>query len=380
MTASENITRAEAKERSALVETRAYEVVLDVTSDGPTFSTVTTVTFGCRQPGASTWIDLIAPTVHSVVLNGVDLDVSAVVDGPRITLPDLQADNLLVVTADGAFMNTGEGLHRFIDPVDKETYLYTQFESADSRRMYASFEQPDLKATFGLTVTAPSHWQVVSNSPTPEPDNHGDGTATWAFEPTPRISTYITALVAGPYHRVTDSYTGTYGTYPLDVYCRESLAQYLDSDEILTVTKQGFAYFEEQFGVAVPVREVRPAVRAGVQRRRDGERRLRDDPRGLRLPLARDGRRLRAARQHDPARARAHVVRRPRHDDLVGRPVAQRVLRRVGRALVQRQRHPLHRRLDDVRQPAQGLGLPPGPAARRRTRSRPTWSTSTRCA
>ena len=252
MTASENITRAEAKERSALVETHAYEVVLDVTSDGPTFSTVTTVTFGCRQPGASTWIDLIAPTVHSVVLNGVALDVSAVVDGPRITLPDLAADNVLVVTADGAFMNTGEGLHRFIDPVDKETYLYTQFESADSRRMYASFEQPDLKATFGLTVTAPSHWKVVSNSPTPEPDDHGDGTATWAFTPTPRLSTYITALVAGPYHRVTDSYTGQYGTYPLDIYCRESLAQYLDSDEILTVTKQGFAYFEEQFAVPYP--------------------------------------------------------------------------------------------------------------------------------
>jgi aminopeptidase N len=252
MTASENITRAEAKERSALVETHGYEVVLDVTSDGPTFSTVTTVTFGCRQPGASTWIDLIAPTVHSVVLNGVALDVAAVVDGPRIALPGLQSDNVLVVSADGAFMNTGEGLHRFIDPVDKETYLYTQFESADSRRMYASFEQPDLKATFGLTVTAPSHWKVVSNSPTPEPVDHGDGTATWAFEPTPRISTYITALVAGPYHRVTDSYTGTYGTYPLDVYCRESLAQYLDSDEILTVTKQGFAYFEEQFGVPYP--------------------------------------------------------------------------------------------------------------------------------
>ena len=252
MTASENITRAEATERSALVELQAYDVVLDVTSDGPTFSTVTTVTFTCRRPGASTWIDLIAPTVHSVVLNGTALDVSAVVDGPRISLPGLMADNVLVVTADGAFMNTGEGLHRFIDPVDKETYLYTQFESADSRRMYASFEQPDLKAEFGLTVTAPSHWKVVSNSPTPEPDVHGDGTATWAFPPTPRISTYITALVAGPYHRVTDSYTGQYGTYPLDVYCRESLAQFLDSDEILTVTKQGFAYFEEQFGVPYP--------------------------------------------------------------------------------------------------------------------------------
>ncbi len=187
-----------------------------------------------------------------MTLNGVDLDVADVVSGPRISLPDLAAENELVVTADCAYMNTGEGLHRFIDPVDKETYLYSQFESADSRRMYASFEQPDLKATFQLTVTAPSHWKVVSNSPSPAPTVHGDGTATWAFDATPRISTYITALVAGPYHRVSDTYSGPYGTYPLDVYCRESLAEYLDSDEIFTVTKQGFAYFEEQFGTPYP--------------------------------------------------------------------------------------------------------------------------------
>jgi len=252
MTASENITRAEAKERSSLVSAQSYEVVLDLTGTGATYPSTTTVTFSCDSPGASTWIDLIAPSVRSVVLNGAALDVATVVDGPRITLPDLQASNTLVVTADCAYMNTGEGLHRFIDPVDKETYLYTQFESTDSRRMYASFEQPDLKATFQLTVTAPSHWQVVSNSPTPDPTAHGDGTATWAFAATPRISTYITALVAGPYHRVDDSYVGPNGTYPLSVYCRESLAQYLDSDEILTVTKQGFAYFEEQFGVPYP--------------------------------------------------------------------------------------------------------------------------------
>jgi aminopeptidase N len=252
MTASENITRAEAKHRSSLVAVQSYDVVLDVTSDGPTFSTVTTVAFTCNTPGAETWIDLIAPTVHSVILNGVALDLTTVVRGPRIQLTGLASDNVLVISADGAFMNTGEGLHRFIDPVDKETYLYTQFESADSRRMFASFEQPDLKAPFGLTVTAPAHWSVVSNSPSPEPTNHGDGTATWAFAPTPRISTYITALVAGPYHRVSDSYSGTYGTYPLDVYCRESLAAYLDHEEIFTVTKQGFAYFEEQFGVGYP--------------------------------------------------------------------------------------------------------------------------------
>jgi aminopeptidase N len=252
MTASENLTRAETRDRSAILAVQSYEVVLDVTGVEATFASTTTVAFSCSQPGASTWIDLIAPTVHRATLNGRDLDLASAVDGPRITLPDLQSENTLVVHADCAYMNTGEGLHRFVDPVDKEMYLYTQFESADSRRVYASFEQPDLKATFQLTVTAPSHWQVVSNSPTPEPAVHGDGTATWSFAPTPRISTYITAMVAGPYHRVDDSYSGPHGTYPLSLYCRESLAPFLDPDEILTVTKQGFAYFEEQFGVGYP--------------------------------------------------------------------------------------------------------------------------------
>ncbi len=252
MSASENITRAEAADRSALISVDSYEVALDVTPTGPTFRSVTTVRFRSRQPGESTWIDLIAESVRSVTLNGVALDIAQVVAGPRITLPGLQADNTVVVDADCLFMNTGEGLHRFVDPVDDETYLYTQFESADSRRMYAAFEQPDLKGTFQLTITAPSHWAVISNAPTPAPVDHGDGTATWAFAATPRMSTYITALVAGPYHRVDDSYTGPHGTYPLSVYCRESLAQYLDSDEILTVTKQGFALFEEQFGIPYP--------------------------------------------------------------------------------------------------------------------------------
>ena len=252
MTASENITRAEARERAALVSVQSYEVELDLTTTDATYRSVTKVTFDCATPGASTWIDLISPAVHSITLNGQSLPPASHADGARISLPDLQAENVLVVEADCVYMNTGEGLHRFVDPVDKETYLYTQFESADSRRMYASFEQPDLKATFQLTVTAPSHWKVVSNAPTPEPTVHGDGTATWAFAPTPRMSTYITALVAGPYHRVDDEYAGPHGTYPLSVYCRESLAEHLDSEEILTVTKQGFAYFEEQFGFPYP--------------------------------------------------------------------------------------------------------------------------------
>jgi aminopeptidase N len=247
MSGNENITRAEAQERSRLIESRAYDVVLDLTQGDTTFATTTTVAFGCRAPGSSTWIDLIAPSVTSVVLNGVALDVAECFEGARITLPALLADNTLVVEAHGAYMNTGEGLHRFVDPVDNEVYLYTQFESADARRMYACFEQPDLKATFALTVTAPDHWKVVSNSPTPEPDPVSAGVARWAFAPTARMSTYITALVAGPYHEVRDEYVGPHGTYPMGVFCRESLAQYLDADDILELTKQGFAFFEEQF-------------------------------------------------------------------------------------------------------------------------------------
>jgi len=249
-----NITRAEAKERSALVSVASYDVHIDLTGAtaeaAATFPSTTTATF-TATPGASTWIDLIAPSVRRATLNGVDLDI-ATFTGSRLPLSGLAADNVLVVEADCAFMRTGEGLHRFVDPVDKSVYLYSQFEVADARRMYACFDQPDLKASFVLTVTAPDDWQVVSASPTPEPVAAGGYTATWSFEPTPRLSTYITALVAGPYHVVRDEYVGPHGTYPLGVFCRASLAEHLDADEVFTVTKQGFEFFESAFATAYP--------------------------------------------------------------------------------------------------------------------------------
>jgi len=248
----ENLTRAEAQDRARLIATDSYEVDLDLSGPGDTFVTTTTARFNCRQPGSTTWIDLISPHVHSITLNGTSLDVGQAFAGARITLPDLAEQNTVTIVADGAYMNTGEGLHRFVDPVDQETYLYTQFESADARRMYACFEQPDLKATFQLTVTAPDHWKVVSNAATPAPAQVRAGVARWAFLPTARMSTYITALVAGPYHEVRDTYEGAHGSYPLGVYCRASMGQYLDADDILLLTRQGFAFFEEQFGVAYP--------------------------------------------------------------------------------------------------------------------------------
>ena len=248
----ENLTRIEAEERAALVTVHDYDVVLDVTTGPEVFRSRTTVRFAATD-GASTFIDAITAEVHSVTLNGVALDPAEVSDGIRIQLSDLAAENELVVVADGSYMHTGEGLHRFVDPVDDEAYLYTQFEVPDSRRMFAVFEQPDLKAAFRFTVTAPAHWEVVSNSPTPEPVDAHEGARTWAFEPTPRISSYITALIAGPYAVVRDELTSADGrVIPLGVFSRKSLSQFLDADYIFEKTKQGFEYFEAKFGVPYP--------------------------------------------------------------------------------------------------------------------------------
>ncbi|WP_285039186.1 aminopeptidase N [Plantibacter sp. lyk4-40-MEA-4] len=248
----ENLTRVEAQERRALVDTSSYEVVLDLTTGPEVFRSTTTVRF-TGEPGASTFIDAMTRTVHSVTLNGVELDPSTVSDGVRIQLDGLAAENVLVVDADAEYTNTGEGLHRFVDPVDGEVYLYSQFEVPDSRRVFAVFEQPDLKATFIFTITAPAAWQVVSNSPTPEPVPAHDGAATWSFAPTQRISSYITAIVAGPYDVVRSELTSSDGrTIPLGVFARKSLAEYLDADYIFEKTRQGFAYYEEKFAYPYP--------------------------------------------------------------------------------------------------------------------------------
>jgi aminopeptidase N len=248
----ENLTRIEAEERAALVTVHDYDVVLDVTTGPEVFRSETTVRFSASE-GASTFIDAITAEVHSVTLNGVALDPAEVSDGVRIQLPNLAAENELTVVADGRYMHTGEGLHRFVDPVDGEVYLYTQFEVPDSRRVFAVFEQPDMKAAFRFTVTGPAHWEVVSNSPTPDPVDAHEGAKTWAFEPTPRISSYITALIAGPYAVVRDELTSADGrVIPLGVFSRKSLSQFLDADYIFEKTKQGFEYFEAKFGVPYP--------------------------------------------------------------------------------------------------------------------------------
>ncbi|MFL6131096.1 MAG: aminopeptidase N [Mycobacteriales bacterium] len=248
-----NLTRTDARTRADLLAVTAYEVELDLTDGGGkpadrTFRSRTTVRFTAGRPGAATWVDVIAAGFHEVTLNGEPVDTGAYTPETGIALPGLGADNVLVVDADCLCTNTGEGLHRFVDPVDGAVYLYSQFETADAKRMYACFDQPDLKAPFTLTVTAPADWTVVSNGRATGTQDGPGGSAVTRFATTPPLSPYVTALVAGPYHRVTDSHDGI----ELGVYCRASLAEHLDADEIFLVTKQGFDWYHRAFDYRYP--------------------------------------------------------------------------------------------------------------------------------
>lgn len=249
----ENLTKVEALTRSQLITVKNYEIDLDLreVTHSTTFRSTTRVTF-LAETGQSSFIDAIAHSVHRVVLNGTELDPAEVYADSRIQLPGLRADNTLEIEADFSYTNSGEGLHKFVDPVDDETYLYTQFEVPDSRRVFAVFEQPDIKGTFQFTIHAPAHWAVVSNQPTPEPQPTENG-ATWTFSSTPRISSYITALIAGPYAVVRDELVSSSGkTIPLGVFARASLFEHLDSDYIIDITKKGFEYFESRFKIPYP--------------------------------------------------------------------------------------------------------------------------------
>ncbi|MCQ9136199.1 aminopeptidase N [Streptomyces hilarionis] len=256
----ENLSRDEARERAALLSVDGYEVSLDVRSavgdraaegEPRTFRSVTTVRFRCNEPGASGFADLVAPSVTSVSLNGRDLDPGEVFDGSRILLEDLAADNELIVDARCAYSRSGEGLHRFVDPEDGEVYLYTQYEPADSRRVFACFEQPDLKAPFRFEVRAPEEWTVWSNGV----GERADGV--WRFAETKPISTYITCVVAGPYHHVTDVYRrdlgdGTTLEIPLGAMCRKGLAPHFEADDVFLITKQGLDFFHDHFDYPYP--------------------------------------------------------------------------------------------------------------------------------
>ncbi|MFF5175128.1 aminopeptidase N [Micromonospora sp. NPDC000089] len=248
-----NLTQVEATERARLLEVTGYDISLDlstaVQAEGRTFRSVTEVRFRCSEPGATTFIEAAAESVRSATLNGAEVDLADWSAEKGLTLTGLAAENTLVVDADFGYSNSGQGLHRTVDPVDGETYLYSQFETADAQRVFACFDQPDLKSVYTWHATVPAHWRVVSNMPVQREEPSGEDRKTIHFVRSERMSTYITALCAGPYHEVRYEHDGI----DLGYFCRASMAAHLDAEDLNLVTKQGFDFFHEQFGVRYPL-------------------------------------------------------------------------------------------------------------------------------
>ncbi|APT85271.1 aminopeptidase N [Corynebacterium aquilae] len=256
-----NLTREEAQTRADLVSDCHYDIALDLTEQGETFVSDTTVRFTTTKAG-STFIDLRADKIREAVLDGQRLDNPDPQQG--IVLSNMEpGEHTLQVIADCVYSRTGQGLHRFIDPADNETYLYTQFETADAKRVFTCFDQPDIKATYTMKVTTPQGWKVISN-PALEVNHTENGDIhTGAVDY--KLSTYLVAFCAGPYHEVTDSWTGalthhpetpatepTELTVPFGIYCRKSLAHALDHETLFEQTKQGFDFYHANFGMAYP--------------------------------------------------------------------------------------------------------------------------------
>jgi aminopeptidase N len=240
----DNLTRAEAQERATKVSGLSYEIALDLTTGDQTFVSDTTIRFSAPLVGMATFIDLDAEAVREITFNGRPFPTTAWdKDRARVAVRGLLANNELRIVADCAYQHTGVGLHRVVDPVDGNVYLHTQFEPFDAHRVFACFDQPDIKGAFALTVTAPQDWTVVSNSPVASREG-----GVWRFAPTPEVSSYLAAVVAGPYH----VHRERHGDLELGLFCRESLAPHLDHDEILTITRQGLDFFVAEFDYPYP--------------------------------------------------------------------------------------------------------------------------------
>jgi aminopeptidase N len=240
------LTRDEATQRARLIGGISYEVTLDLTAETD-FRSETVVEFDASEPGTRSFLDLTASALEQAELNGRLLPPEAF-DGNRLTLSDLEGHNRVRVVARCDYHRTELGMHRFVDPVDGLVYLHTDFEPFDAHRVFACFDQPDLKGTFRFQVTGPKHWEVVSNAMLDGVTPQGDALSTWTFHRTPPLPTYVTAVVAGDYHSVKDRHRDI----DLGLLCRKSLAKHLDTEEIFEVTRAGLDFFEHAFGYPYP--------------------------------------------------------------------------------------------------------------------------------
>ena len=245
-----SLTWTEAQERAAVIEVDRYDIAVDLRGllEGEVLEATSTISFRCREPGATTFVDCVAE-VRSATLNGRTLAPDAIHEG-RIELTGLAAENVLVVSSAQADTGSGAGVLRTVDPSDKLVYVWTSFEPDAARRVWACFDQPDLKAPHRFTVSAPSGWTVTSNGAPDSVTDLEDGGRAWAFPDTPPLSTYVVVVNAGPFHEIREQRGG----HSLGLYCRQSLRAYLERDarDLLDATEAGLAFFGERFGRPFP--------------------------------------------------------------------------------------------------------------------------------
>ena len=256
LTSPTNLSRQEARWRSDVAHVTALDVHVDVTGavDAGTtgFPVSSTLHLVARQDVEGLWADFLGESVDRVVLDGAAVPVAW--DGARVGLPALAAgEHEVVIQAVGRYSNSGQGLHRLTDPVDGATYLYTHFEPSDARRAWPCLDQPDLRARLRLTVTHPAGWTVLGNGTVATTRQVGAAVVS-GLSTTEPLPTYLTALAAGPWHRVTGTWVPAAPTapVPLSWSCRSSLAAHLDADELLDLTGRGLSLYERTYTYPYP--------------------------------------------------------------------------------------------------------------------------------
>jgi aminopeptidase N len=245
-----SLTQQEARDRAALIDVGRYDIRVDLRelAEGHRWLATSSISFTCREPGATTFVDIVGQVV-SATLNDVEIDVSTHERG-RLPLPELAAENVLVVSSVQTDTASGDTILRTVDPQDKLVYVATTFEPDGARRAWACFDQPDLKAVHGFQVSAPTAWTVLSNCAPEVVLDRDDGGRLWIFQDTPRLSTYVVVVNAGPFHEIRERR----GDHSLGLYCRQSMRRFLerDAEELLRVTEQGLAFFAERFAMPFP--------------------------------------------------------------------------------------------------------------------------------
>jgi len=247
VSARDVLTQKEADARAHRLSHVSYALNIDLVRDADVYRGDVTLRFQLTGTG-DLFVDFRGKTIERLVVNGEDLEPDW--SGYRLTVPGdaLDAHNTVHVVYENEYDHGGDGFHQFRDPEDGEEYLYTNFEPYEAHRLFACFDQPDIKAEYELSVVAPTEWELIANAVELTAERLDDGRTLHTFKRTEPFSTYLFALIAGPYHVFRDQH----GSVPLGFFCRKSLVEHVDIDELWEVTKQGLDFFSSFFDYAYP--------------------------------------------------------------------------------------------------------------------------------